>query len=126
MAAHRAAAASHAAAMFVALSAAQRQGGGGGGGGADGGLSSHVVAALEARRAVGAATLLQQQGGGADATGLCASFPEVTVVVADVVGFTSLSHALPPEAAQRLLSRLWSKLDGLCDAHGLFKVRNRI
>lgn len=51
------------------------------------------------------------------------SFDEVTILFADVVGFTPLSARLPPEELVRLLNRLFSGFDHLAEKHGLEKIK---
>ncbi len=51
------------------------------------------------------------------------AFPAVTVLFADIVGFTPLSDALPPEQLVAFLNRLFSAFDGLVDRHGLEKIK---
>ena len=47
----------------------------------------------------------------------------VTVVLADVVGFTPLSERLPPEALARHLDRLFRACDELAARHGVEKIK---
>ncbi len=47
----------------------------------------------------------------------------VTVLVADLVGFTPLAEQLPPEQLAALLDRLFSAFDELCTAHGVEKIK---
>jgi class 3 adenylate cyclase len=49
--------------------------------------------------------------------------PEVTVVLADVVGFTPLCERLDANALAELLDRLYSRFDALCEAHGVEKIK---
>ena len=57
-----------------------------------------------------------------DADLLMAQHEAVTVVVADVVGFSALCQSITPEASIRLLHRLWQRFDALSMSHGLYKV----
>ena len=50
-------------------------------------------------------------------------FPEVTVLFADIVGFTELSAGVPPEEMVRLLNQVFSKFDLLAEQHGLEKIK---
>ena len=50
------------------------------------------------------------------------AYASVTVLLADVVGWTALSASLPPSASLRLLDRLWQRFDTLATAHGVYKV----
>jgi class 3 adenylate cyclase len=47
----------------------------------------------------------------------------VTVLVADLVGFTPLSERLPPEELARHLDRLFSEFDRLAALHGVDKIK---
>ena len=47
---------------------------------------------------------------------------DVTVIFADVVGWTQLAASMPPESAMLWLDRLWQRFDSLCTAHGMYKV----
>ncbi|WP_116947155.1 adenylate/guanylate cyclase domain-containing protein [Jiangella endophytica] len=48
---------------------------------------------------------------------------EATVLFADIVDFTPLSVALPPEDVVRLLDDVFSAFDRLADEHGLEKIK---
>jgi adenylate cyclase len=50
-------------------------------------------------------------------------FPEVTVLFADLVGFTRLSAGRRPEAIVRLLNQVFSAFDGLTEEHHLEKIK---
>jgi class 3 adenylate cyclase len=50
-------------------------------------------------------------------------FGDVTVLFADIVGFTVLSAELPPEAIVALLNELFSTFDDLAGKHGLEKIK---
>jgi hypothetical protein len=54
---------------------------------------------------------------------LCESHESVTIVFADVVGWTGLAGGMSPETAMALLDRLWQRLDTLSVAHGVYKAR---
>ena len=47
----------------------------------------------------------------------------VTVLFADIVGFTPLSANKTPQALVELLNRIFSEFDALADAHGLEKIK---
>ena len=51
------------------------------------------------------------------------TFDEVTVLFADLVGFTALSAAMPPTQLVGLLDRIFSAFDELADRHGLEKIK---
>jgi len=50
-------------------------------------------------------------------------FPAITVLFADVVGFTPLSQNLSPEDLVGVLNEVFSYFDSLVDRHGLEKIR---
>jgi class 3 adenylate cyclase len=49
--------------------------------------------------------------------------PEVTVLFADIVGFTELSSRASPEALVEMLSEVFSRFDDLAAKHGLEKIK---
>jgi adenylate cyclase len=49
--------------------------------------------------------------------------PACSVLFADIVGFTELSARMQPEALVRLLNRVFSAFDDLCEKHGLEKIK---
>jgi adenylate cyclase len=51
------------------------------------------------------------------------AFPDVTVLFADIVGFTPLSTLLSPADIVNLLNRLFSTFDELADHYGLEKIK---
>lgn len=51
------------------------------------------------------------------------SFDEITVMFADLVGFTSLSTRIPPTRLVHLLDRIFSAFDELANHHGLEKIK---
>lgn len=51
------------------------------------------------------------------------AFEEVTVLFADLVGFTAFSRARPPAEVVAMLNRLFSAFDELADRHGLEKIK---
>lgn len=55
--------------------------------------------------------------------GLADSHPDVAVLFADVVGFTSLSARTSPEVVVDLLNRLFTAFDAETQARGLYKVK---
>lgn len=50
-------------------------------------------------------------------------FAEVTVLFADIVGFTKLSSQVTPTELVKLLNRIFSAFDRLADKHGLEKIK---
>ncbi len=50
-------------------------------------------------------------------------FPEVTVLFADIVGFTPLSAIMNPIDLVELLNQIFSGFDMLCEQHGLEKIK---
>jgi len=48
---------------------------------------------------------------------------EVTVLFADIVGFTPLSAQKTPQALVQMLDRVFSEFDALAEAHGLEKIK---
>lgn len=50
-------------------------------------------------------------------------YDEVTVVLADVVGFTPLCEKLDPDALAELLDGLHRRFDALCEQHGVEKIK---
>jgi adenylate cyclase len=51
------------------------------------------------------------------------SFTDVTVVIADIVGFTELTPALSPERLTLLVDEIFTAFDGLAKARGLRKIK---
>jgi adenylate cyclase len=58
-----------------------------------------------------------------DGRTIATRFPAVTVLFADVVGFTPLSQGLAPEELVELLNDVFSFFDSLAEKHGLEKIR---
>jgi class 3 adenylate cyclase len=56
-------------------------------------------------------------------TNLADSYPDVTVLVADLVGFTTLSSHIGPEQVVQLLNEIFSAFDVLVEKHGLEKIK---
>jgi class 3 adenylate cyclase len=50
-------------------------------------------------------------------------FPEVTVLFADIVGFTRLSAGIPPNEVVTLLNDIFSVFDRLAEMYGLEKIK---
>jgi adenylate cyclase len=51
------------------------------------------------------------------------SFPEVTILFADIVDFTSMSSKISPEHLVNLLNEVFSAFDRLAEKHGLEKIK---
>lgn len=51
------------------------------------------------------------------------SFPEVTVLFADIVGFTKFSETLSPELLVDMLNDIFTRFDGIADRRGLEKIK---
>jgi len=58
-----------------------------------------------------------------DPTAIAQALDAVTVVFADVVGFTPVAAELQPIELVRLLDALFVEFDGLCQAHGVEKIK---
>lgn len=56
-------------------------------------------------------------------TNIADRHPEVTVLVADLVGFTTLSAHIDPEQLVQLLNEIFSAFDLLVEKHGLEKIK---
>jgi adenylate cyclase len=56
-------------------------------------------------------------------TNIADSFPDVTVLLADLVGFTTLSAHIGPEQIVHLLNEIFSAFDLLTEKHGLEKIK---
>ncbi len=54
---------------------------------------------------------------------IAGSFADVTVLFADIVGFTQLSSSIPAEELVRLLDDVFSRFDSLVGAQGLEKIK---
>jgi adenylate cyclase len=51
------------------------------------------------------------------------AFPDVTVLFADIVGFTPLAERMSPDELVRLLDELFSDFDELAECYGLEKIK---
>jgi class 3 adenylate cyclase len=56
-------------------------------------------------------------------TTIAEAFGEVTVLFADIVGFTQLSTQVSPQELVALLNRIFSAFDELAEKHGLEKIK---
>ncbi len=56
-------------------------------------------------------------------TTIADSFSEVTVLFADIVGFTQLSSATSPEFVVAILNDVFAYFDDLCEKYGLEKIK---
>ncbi len=59
----------------------------------------------------------------ADGGTIADGFADVTVLFADIVGFTVLSAHRPPERIVEMLNELFCEFDDLADRHGLEKIK---
>ena len=57
------------------------------------------------------------------AAAIADSFPEVTVLFADIVGFTKFSETLTAELLVAMLNDIFSRFDDIADHHGLEKIK---
>ncbi|GFR47149.1 hypothetical protein Agub_g8840 [Astrephomene gubernaculifera] len=48
--------------------------------------------------------------------------PMVSILFADIVGYTNMSQQVDPEEVMMMLHQLYSKYDALCSIHGVYKV----
>lgn len=51
------------------------------------------------------------------------TFPEVSVLFADLVGFTSMSIRIQPKVVVKLLDEIFSSFDDLAEKHGMEKIK---
>jgi class 3 adenylate cyclase len=58
-----------------------------------------------------------------DGESIADGFAEVSVLFADIVGFTDLSQRLSPDALVRMLNRIFSAFDDLAERFGLEKIK---
>jgi class 3 adenylate cyclase len=58
-----------------------------------------------------------------DERNIADGFPEVTILFADLVGFTELSQRTSPAALVELLNRIFFAFDALSDRHALEKIK---
>ena len=58
-----------------------------------------------------------------DESSIADSFPEVTVLFADIVGFTKLSARITPHELVELLNHIFSMFDKLAEVHQLEKIK---
>jgi len=56
-------------------------------------------------------------------TNIADSFPDVTVLTADLVGFTALASHIRPEQVVHFLSEIFSAFDLLVEKHGMEKIK---
>jgi len=56
-------------------------------------------------------------------TNIADSYPDVTVLLADLVGFTTLSASIGPEQTVQLLNEIFSAFDLLTEKQGLEKIK---
>ena len=58
-----------------------------------------------------------------DSAAIADGFAEVSVLFADIVGFTELSARMPPAELVQLLNRVFSELDDMTEERGLEKIK---
>jgi class 3 adenylate cyclase len=58
-----------------------------------------------------------------DGRSIADGFAEVTVLFADIVGFTELSQKLSPAALVEMLNHIFSAFDDLAERHGIEKIK---
>jgi class 3 adenylate cyclase len=58
-----------------------------------------------------------------DGSHIADGFAQVTILFADIVGFTDLSARLSPAEVVAMLNRLFTAFDDLADKHGLEKIK---
>ncbi len=58
-----------------------------------------------------------------ETTTIADQFTDVTVLFADIVGFTNLSSRISPKELVTLLNEIFSEFDRLADLHGLEKIK---
>ncbi|MGL5061926.1 MAG: adenylate/guanylate cyclase domain-containing protein, partial [Microcoleus sp.] len=58
-----------------------------------------------------------------EASSIADSFPEATVLFADIVGFTTIADCMPPTALVLLLNEIFSSFDLLTEKYGLEKIK---
>lgn len=58
-----------------------------------------------------------------DPAGIADGYADVTVMFADLIGFTRMSEELPPKDMVALLNRIFSWFDELAERHGLEKIK---
>ena len=50
------------------------------------------------------------------------TFPAVTIIFGDIVGFTAMSATRSPESVMAMLDNLFTRFDALCARHSVYKV----
>ena len=79
---------------------------------------------VNAGQSVFASRLESQMGNGAQASNAVAeAFDSVTILFADVVGFTKISSRVSPEQLVLLLNELFTVFDNLADNNGMEKIK---
>ncbi|KXZ53574.1 hypothetical protein GPECTOR_6g491 [Gonium pectorale] len=91
---------------------------GGGPAGAGAGLGGHKQCALWSALLGGGRPLAASDA----CRALARSHPQVTLLFADIKGFTPMCGVLEPHAVMAMLNELFSRFDELLDQHGVFKV----
>ena len=88
-------------------------------------LLEHAIVSLEAQRAIlgdavveASIAALRNQLAELDAPPRAEQRKLVTVLFADVAGFTAMSEAMDAEDVSEMINALWARLDALVNAHG--------
>ncbi|KAG2484320.1 hypothetical protein HYH03_016862 [Edaphochlamys debaryana] len=83
------------------------------------GAAAAAIAAVDSRRRAQAAAAA---AAGPQGLPLATAHKNVTVLFADICGFTSMCNELEPLAVMAFLNGLFTRLDSLCDIYGVYKV----
>jgi class 3 adenylate cyclase/FtsH-binding integral membrane protein len=70
------------------------------------------------------ATIAEQlKQSGAESKSIASAYESVTVLFADIVGFTTMAATMPPNDVVTMLNRVFSTFDRLSDKHGVEKIK---
>ncbi|GIL60734.1 hypothetical protein Vafri_15263 [Volvox africanus] len=99
-------------------------GGGGGAGGGAGGGGAGYVPGTDSSRGPGcsAGGSLRWRPVVRDCNALATWHPEVTLLFADIQGFTSICEKIDPQQVMMMLNQLYSRYDAMLDKYGVYKV----
>ncbi|GIL60730.1 hypothetical protein Vafri_15251 [Volvox africanus] len=99
-------------------------GGGGGAGGGAGGGGAGYVPGTDSSRGPGcsAGGSLRWRPVVRDCNALATWHPEVTLLFADIKGFTPMCKEVEPRQVMSLLNSLYSRYDAMLDKYGVYKV----